>query len=519
MDSIKEIPLELIDDHPDNPRLFLRQDVVDGIAAQLQETGYFDPANALLVRPLNGRYQVVRGHQRKASAIKAGLESIPCWVREMSDDEAYMELALGNVQGELTPLEIGVHALKIDGRQGREGGLAEYARQIGKTRQTISSNRMAAEVLLDIKSQVDLTYYVNRAESLAAIYKTHRSLWLLLAKAIKKQGWSATDTQYWVDQVCDFNIAQKWQGVFLPLVDVIKRFLETKEFSPQTVTKLVKLAEAIEVLIDEYGIDTKKHWDEFIAWLSKNKGGKSWDPRQLTKYQRELAKRLQEEEFRLKSVWLLGDWGDHIDALKDESVSLLLTDPPYGIEYQSDYKLDRREERKHETIHGDNEKAKEELADMLKAISPKLAENAHILCFTHWQTEFETRAALEEAGYTIRGSLVWVKNNTGMGDPNTTFAPRHERIIHAVKGSPILFERQDDVLNYDRESSELHPTQKPIPLLKRLVEITTVEGELVIDPFGGTASTLVAARELNRVYWGCEIRQDYYESGFRRLAL
>lgn len=97
------------------------------------------------------------------------------------------------------------------------------------------------------------------------------------------------------------------------------------------------------------------------------------------------------------------------------------------------------------------------------------------------------------------------------------FASKHERIIHAVKGSPTLFERDPDVLEYARASNERHPTEKPIELLQRLIEVSTAEGELVLDPFGGVASTVAAARTLRRRFWSCEIDPGYHEVGLRRL--
>jgi DNA modification methylase len=103
-----------------------------------------------------------------------------------------------------------------------------------------------------------------------------------------------------------------------------------------------------------------------------------------------------------------------------------------------------------------------------------------------------------------------------MGDPNTTFAPKHERIIHATKGSLVLFEREGDVLSFPRVDSKLHPTQKPVELIKRLIEVTTVEGELVYDPFSGVASTYVACKELKRNFIGSEIEKDFFDKGMAR---
>src|SRR5574337_416176 len=96
-------------DHPQNPRIALREDLVDAISANL--TDGFDAAHALIVRPHGDGYQIISGHHRKAAAAKSGIEAVPCWVREMDDETAYMALATSNSQGELSPLEIGLHAL------------------------------------------------------------------------------------------------------------------------------------------------------------------------------------------------------------------------------------------------------------------------------------------------------------------------------------------------------------------------------------------------------------------------
>jgi ParB/RepB/Spo0J family partition protein len=101
----ESIPLDQLHSHPDNPRLFLRDEVIDSIAAQIKNTGQFDEAHALLVRPVNGGYQIIQGHHRRAAADKAGLKRVPCWVREMTDDEAKDLLFKGNIQAPYTEEE------------------------------------------------------------------------------------------------------------------------------------------------------------------------------------------------------------------------------------------------------------------------------------------------------------------------------------------------------------------------------------------------------------------------------
>jgi site-specific DNA-methyltransferase (adenine-specific) len=526
-DTITMIPVAQLRPHPKNPRVALRQDVVDAIAVDLAERGHMEARHALTVRRVDDCYEIISGHHRHASAEAAGLEEVPCWVVEMDDDTAYMALATSNNQGELAALEIGLHALDaVPLEKGvKGGGLAAYAKKIGKQKQHVSTYRKGAEVYRHVATTCnnDVTGCRDKAHHLGCIAdEDRRDLWPALVSSLLSCGWSVADTEHWVGKVGEFYEPEGCGG-WLPLVPVVERFLTTKEFSPKTIGHLVDERNAIVDLIyanatkiEEAGQVAAAWADELERWLVANMGGKSWDVRELVAYRLQIEQRLNKCG---PDQWLHGNWRDHVDAIKDGSLSVLLTDPPYGMGYQSDYRLDRSKARKHKRIENDGDgEGPAEVADCLAAFVPKLADNAHVFVFTNWRNEEAMRAAIADAGLLVRGSLVWVKNNTGMGDPKTTFAPKHERIIHAVKGSPILFERESDVLEYDRVNTDRHPTEKPVDLLARLIEITTVEGQRVADPFGGVGSTCKAAESLGRNYWGCEINVEYWRHGCDRLS-
>ena len=108
--SICTIEISNLVAHEKNPRIEPRQDVVDQIASQIQARGSFDQSHALIVRAIEDTYQIISGHHRWLAAQKAGLSEVPCWVKEMTDEQAYMELVLCNTQSELHPLEEGKHA-------------------------------------------------------------------------------------------------------------------------------------------------------------------------------------------------------------------------------------------------------------------------------------------------------------------------------------------------------------------------------------------------------------------------
>jgi DNA modification methylase len=534
--TLQRIPIDQLHPHPDNPRLVLREDVVASITAQLEDAGEFADKHALLVRPVNGHYQILSGHTRTEAAKRAQLVEVPCWVEDMRDEDAFMALILSNSQGELTNLEIGIHAWRavpLGERLGRghTGGVSDYARRIGKKQPKVSLYRKAGEVYTAVGSHT--TWYNFRdpdgmptllhcAAHLAAIHATPPALWALLVETMLQHHWSVVDTEHYCTELAKFHINQPWGSIFLPLEQVIRRWLVTREFAPATIQKLTDAAERTETIIASYShaVDVKAMTVAYRQWLRDGTGDYAWDVRNLVKRQREILAELERAELQAERRWNQGDWRDHLDAVPDGSVALLLTDPPYGIDFQSDYRLDRREDHRHARVAGDETAASAaiDLSEMLAAITPKLATDAHVLIFTHWRVEPEMRQAVEAAGLAVRYVVTWDKEATGMGDPMTTFAPQDEWIIHAVKGSPPLFEpRPSSVLRYARVVGAQHPTEKPLALLKRLIEATTVEGELVVDPYGGIASTLVAARQLGRECWGCEIDETYYRAGLERL--
>lgn len=238
----------------------------------------------------------------------------------------------------------------------------------------------------------------------------------------------------------------------------------------------------------------------------------------------ELKRRVLRQEYKEKAeavkedaspdiIWNEGSFQDHIDSLRDGSINVILTDPPYGMDYQS-----HRRGVLFDKIENDSpQSATAVLREALSKLKPKLADDAHVLVFCTWRNEHETMEALRATGYRVIGSLVWIKDNHGSGNLQSGFAPMHERIVHAIKGAPALLKRIPDVLYAKKVSTDIHPTEKPVTLLKQLIEVTCPEGGMVADPFGGVGSTLEAAKQCKRAAWGCELVNDYYVAGKARL--
>jgi DNA modification methylase len=216
--------------------------------------------------------------------------------------------------------------------------------------------------------------------------------------------------------------------------------------------------------------------------------------------------------------FVCGDCTHVLPGLEPQSVRLLLADGPYGIGYQS------RAFGAPERIA--NDATPEEALDihrrMLESIEPAMMPDSHVMLFCDKKLEPEFRQLLLEAGYEYKDSLIWDKGDCGRPIPNQAFR-RHERILWFTKGKPQLTASISDVLCFPRSNRSgnapdtSHLTPKPVALLSELINAATVAGERVVDPFAGSASTLVAAKELGRGYFGVEMNPDWHAEGMARL--
>jgi ParB/RepB/Spo0J family partition protein len=509
------IDLDMIDDHPKNPRVVMRQDVIDAIAACLIDG--FSEKHAIHVRPIDGRFQVLSGHHRKRAAEQVKLDKVPCWVEEMDDEAAYMALATSNNQGELDPLEIGIHAFEaVPNNRGKKGGgIQQYAKQLGKSQQVVGEYRQAGEVLSEM-STLERIHFLKKAKHLSVVHGLDRLCWLPACEWILKSDASVSEVSDLVRRVCDAcdQVPEDFGWLF-PADQLFARMASTKDFSASSVESIVGLHKSALAFIKDCKTLKLEDVEAFDKWMRENVGGDSWNRRQVQTRIEELESAAERNALDLEASWCLGDFRQHIASVKDSTVSLLLTDPPYGMEYQSG-----RRAQKHSKIAEDGGLAAAEsaVADCLELAFPKLQDNAHVLIFCRWDSEHLFATQLAAAGLTVKGSLVWVKNNHGSGDLKGGFAPKHERILHAVKGSPQLHRREPDVLECDKVDTADHPTEKPLELLKTLIEATTVKNQIVLDPFGGVASTCVAAAVSGRRFFGCEISPEYHEAGKQRLV-
>jgi site-specific DNA-methyltransferase (adenine-specific) len=220
--------------------------------------------------------------------------------------------------------------------------------------------------------------------------------------------------------------------------------------------------------------------------------------------------------------------GDCRDVLPDLDIKIdcLLTDPPYGVDFQSTYGKSPEAREKYQAKIEDDEDpavALETFAETMNLIIPKLADTAELYIFSQWQVAPEWQVylrSLAEQDIHLRQLLIWEKGYPGIGDVKYNWGCGHEFIFYLKKGRRPVPYRRVGVLHIDkvRPGTNIHPTQKPTELLKILIEYSTDPGQVVFDPFVGSGSTVVAAQETGRIGIGVEKKPQYAKDAQSRIA-
>lgn len=207
--------------------------------------------------------------------------------------------------------------------------------------------------------------------------------------------------------------------------------------------------------------------------------------------------------------------GDSLTVLRQmeaESVDAIITDPPYGIDYHT--------KGTGASIQNDKSPFIWFLYDAFRILKSGASGQGTLTCFTRWDVEQTFIDAMKLAGFHVKSEVIWDKVLHGMGDCRAQFAPTHENIIFAVKGKfNFPGHRPNDVVSFKRLSSSqmIHPTEKPVGLLASLITSVTKPGDLIVDPFAGSGSTLIAAKKTGRRFIGIELDVEHFEKAQRRI--
>lgn len=221
--------------------------------------------------------------------------------------------------------------------------------------------------------------------------------------------------------------------------------------------------------------------------------------------------------------------GDSIELLPRlharRNVRSIITDPPFGVDNQSNMAVTASGKEHARKIANDSDPqiAMEVFTDVMTAALPAMMDESDIYIFTSHQVLEEwlvfTRQLLEPHGYRRKAIMTWEKDGPGMGDLNT-WGMGVEFILYFKRGNRLkTAKRRNAVFHVPqvRPNALIHPHEKPLPLLNAFIEHSTMPGEFVLDPFGGSGSLARAARSMGRSALCIELDEKNFTMAKRSL--
>ncbi|MEM9074055.1 MAG: site-specific DNA-methyltransferase [Myxococcota bacterium] len=206
-----------------------------------------------------------------------------------------------------------------------------------------------------------------------------------------------------------------------------------------------------------------------------------------------------------------------LESLPDESVDLVVTDPPYESleKHRSVGTTTRLTHSKASSNEWFPIFPNARFGELFQQLFRVLRANSHLYLFCDPTTAFVAKPAGEEAGFTFWKPIIWDKKKIGMG---YHYRARYEMILFFEKGKRKLADLSiPDVLEAPRISGG-YPTEKPVSISEVFVQQSSVAGEIVIDPFMGSGSAGEAALRHGRSFWGCDIADAGLLTARERLA-
>lgn len=505
MSELQDISVGELYPHPDNPRLRLRDDVVTQIAAEITRSG-FGREHAILARPVDDGYQIISGHHRHEAAKRTGLETVPCWVREMDDDEAFMALMLTNTQGEMSPLEEGHHVHKYvqssEGGRGKKGGLRDYARRLNKNPSTLSHLRASYEVYEKCVHETQYTQFsgsdtVYTHKHLYEISKAEEDCWHPLVASLIAKRWTVRDTARAVGEIGKFEIPGRHLS-WLLRGQITDSYLRHERPTPTAVQRLSDEADRIIDAIAVEKVANEQDATEFRAWLVANAGGDSWDHRKISKYHADLieewSRRREQSDDRVKVYRCRAADLINKAGIEPGSVDLIFTDPPYPVELVECWS---------------------ELGELAtKALKP----GGLLVAYTGQYTMPDALDRLRAAGLSWFWCYAVIHDGAFFRMNATHVQCGWKPLLVMRNGTGDLPNWHKDYFAEGGREKSGHEWQQAEGEAAYWISELSKPDELVVDPFVGSGTTAAVCKELGRRFVGCDVDEKTVDAARERIS-
>ena len=209
--------------------------------------------------------------------------------------------------------------------------------------------------------------------------------------------------------------------------------------------------------------------------------------------------------------------GDVENLMDGSKADMVFTDPPWGVDYTGGSK-------EWDILYNDDREGEELISffvDSFSNIKKYHKEGKSLYTFFGLMRAMETQWAIQRAGYSIISNIIWNKNHAQFGNFRSDYKYKHEPLWYCGNETkkPDFYGENNEVSvwKFDRASrNEYHSTQKPVKLVSKAIRNSSLSNDIVLDPFGGSGSTLIACEQLDRTCYMMELDEHYCDVIIRR---
>lgn len=318
-----------------------------------------------------------------------------------------------------------------------------------------------------------------------------------------------------------------WQEHVLAIEDLhsMMKAIKGSDWSMRSTAKEIGISKSSVITDIDLAKALKEDPTLFEKCDTKKKAIKTLQRYKIDETMAEIALRRSKTDYGKSAMnhLFLGDCTDLVDKLQDKLVNAVISDPFYGIDIDKTKKIDK--DHKVSYIYDDSaELYKKTMSCLIKKLPRVMAKDAWVVFFCVNQHYYWLYSTLKDNGFKADIiPAIWCKSGTPgqTSQPEFIFARTYETFIYARMGGACLIRQgMPNVLHYSviHSSDKDHPVQKPIALIEDIVSRFCISGQVILDPFAGSGSTLIAALKKGCKPIGFELDPRYYNIALANVS-